>query len=162
MPQTEKTAGDRFRRALPVLTFVVGGIVGGVVVALAWGGGSSSQGSGSGGSSTGASPGATGEASGTSVTVPEACSRASDEVDRAVILIRRGVGAVQDFQPAELNRILDQLEVLDPRLRTLADECSAVQVDPTATAVPVAPGESVLTPGASPTPTLSPTPSPTP
>lgn len=119
-------------RALPAATFLFGLVVGGLIVGLG-GIGDGSGDSGPGNSGTPTTPASTGD---TNIVIPAACSKAADAVDEAVQLLRSGAGAVRDFQPDVLVQVLNDLETLDPKLRKLADQCSAVDVTPAPTQAP--------------------------
>jgi len=133
-------------RALPAITFLVGVALGGVFVGV----GLDGDGLGGDSQSTGTTtdPTGSGTTSDTSIVIPAACSQAADTVTEAVDLIRDGAASVRDFQPKQLIEVLDALEVLDPKLQRLAQQCSAVDV------IPASPTQTDLspTPG-SPTPT---------
>ncbi len=113
-------------RVLPAATFVIGIVVGGLIVGLG-GIGDGSSSSDPGGSTQPTTSVATGD---TNIVIPAACSKAADSVDQAVQLLRSGAGAVRDFQPDVLVKVLDDLETLDPKLRKLAAQCSAVDITP--------------------------------
>jgi hypothetical protein len=116
-------------RAVPAVTFLVGLLLGGFVVGVGLDRGGSDPGEPG---PTATTPEGTGPAptSAATVVVPSACMDAADEIEAAITLIRDGVGAVRDFQPEELVRVLDELEELEARARDLAARCSAVEVDP--------------------------------
>lgn len=122
------TANSTFLRFLPALTFLLGAVLGGVVIGVGLGVGDSS-GSDPEGAGAAAAPTTT-ASSDTTVVVPAACSEVAATVTRVLELVRQGVGAVRDFQPTVLTDVLDQLETLDPQLRAAAEQCSAVQVNP--------------------------------
>ena len=116
--------------ALPAITFLLGAVIGGVVVAVA----SDSSGAGSDNAenptttSTPATP-TSPTASSTTIVVPGACSDAADAASQAADLVRQGAAAVRDFKPKELNQVLDDLQTLDPKLQALAKSCSEVQLN---------------------------------
>lgn len=108
---------------VPALTFLIGVVLGGLVIGLA----------GDDGGEPDAGPVATNGSEPTptsdvTVVVPDACIEAAATVTEAVDLIRDGVGAVRDFRPQELVDLLDELEDLDARARDLALQCSEVGV----------------------------------
>ncbi len=117
-------------RLLPATTFVLGLLIGGLFVGLGTFDDGSANGSGQGGDGASGQPTQTAATSGTAVIVPAACSEAATAVNEALGLLRTGAGAVRDFQPKVLVTVLDDLETLDPKLRKLADQCSAVDVTP--------------------------------
>jgi hypothetical protein len=126
-------------RFLPAFTFLVGLLLGAVVIGVGIGGDDDAEEtsptpSASAGSTTTAdSPGP----SDTAVIVPAACSQASQEVTDAVELLREGAQYVQSFQPKRLLEVLNQLETLDADLREQAQECAdGVTTIPTDTTEP--------------------------
>ncbi len=129
-PTPASNATGTWARWLPALTFLVGLALGAVFVGVGMSTGGdddtaapSASGSPADGSSPSVGP------SDTSIVVPAACSEASTAVGQAVTLIRQGASYVRDFQPEKLVQVLDDLETLDSRLRSLAAQCSKVQVD---------------------------------
>jgi len=121
-------------RVFPAATFVVGVVLGGLVVGAASSGGSGSPSE----PPQAAAPTATATAPApeTTVVVPGACNQAAEAVTEAVELIRQGAASVRDFDPDELVRVLDELETLEPQARELAARCSDVDVDPGPTTAP--------------------------
>lgn len=120
-------------RVLPALTFVLGVVLGGVFVGVGLVGGGAADDQSGPTATTGAptSGNAGSEASpDTAVIVPAACAEAAGAVNKAVALIRKGAASVRDFQPKMLTQVLDDLEVLDPKLRELTRRCSQVEVTP--------------------------------
>jgi hypothetical protein len=112
--------------ALPAITFILGAVIGGIIVGV--GAGSSDSGSDASETPTSTSSPAAPSPSDTTVVVPAACREAADAVTQAADLLRQGAAAVRDFQPKVLNQVLDDLQALDPELQSLAKECSEVQV----------------------------------
>lgn len=117
-------------RLLPATTFVLGLIIGGLFVGLGSFGQDAQSRPGISGDGVTGPTGQTPTTTGTAIVIPEACSGAATAVNEALRLLRTGAGAVRDFQPKILVQVLDDLEVLDPKLRRLADQCSAVDVAP--------------------------------
>lgn len=117
-------------RLLPAATFLVGLVLGALVVGAV---------AGDVGPSTGdtaestTSPTPTGSAPETTVVVPGACTDAAEAVRSAVRLLRQGAASVRDFDPDELVRVLNELEIVEPRVRALARQCSDVEVNPSPT-----------------------------
>jgi len=116
-------------RALPAATFVVGLVLGGLLIGLTDNddGGLSEE-------NVDQAPGASSPTTGSSTTavlVPAACAEASGEVELAVGLMRDGAAAVRDVQPEELTRVLNSLEDTQTRLDELAQRCSEIDVEPT-------------------------------
>lgn len=125
---------------LPAVTFLLGGLVGALFVGLGDVGGESAHERAGPRSATTDAAAPTG--AGSTVVIPAACSQAAEAVSQAVDLLREGAGAVRDFRPKTLIEVLDELEVLDPRLQRLASQCAAVDVSPgapTATGLTIEP-----------------------
>jgi len=110
--------------AVPAITFVVGLVLGGLVIGV----GIDGDGGNPAGTPTTAGGSQPTPTSDVTVVVPNACIQAAETVTEAMDLIREGVTAVRDFQPQELIELLDQLEDLDARGRDLAQQCSEVDV----------------------------------
>ncbi len=115
-------------RVVPAVTFLVGLLLGGLVVGVGLDRGGPDSGEAD---PTSTSPDDNGPTptSAATVVVPSACMQAADEVEAAITLIQDGVRAVRDFQAEELVRVLNDLEDLEARARDLAARCSAVQVN---------------------------------
>ncbi len=112
--------------AVPAATFVVGLILGGLVIGVGIVGETGDPDAGGSPSpSEGSQPTPTSDVT---VVVPNACIEAADTVTEAMDLIQDGVSALRDFRPQELVELLDQLEDLDARARDLAQQCSEVDV----------------------------------
>jgi len=135
--------------AVPAVTFVLGALLGGLVIGV---GQDSSDAPGSDGSTPGAAPTSSGPS--TAVVVPDSCLEAAETVRRATEVLREGVGAIQDFRVQPILDLLDDLEDLDREARAQASTCTGTRVTDA--------GEPTASPsdGASPTP--SPIPSATP
>lgn len=109
-------------RLIPAATFLVGLLVGALVVLANQSGTPSTK-------QPPKSPSATSPSPGESlVTVPAACQQASDNIQQATSLLRDTVSSIKNFNPKELVRLLNQLEDLDQATRPLARECSQVKV----------------------------------
>ena len=121
---SRSTSTPRWAVAVPAVTFIVGLLLGGVVIGAGMGGGDSPE-SDAGPTTPGAGPTPTSDVN---VVVPNACLEAAATVNEAMDLIQDGVGAVRDFRPEELVEMLNQLELLDARARDLAQQCSQVDV----------------------------------
>ena len=115
-------------RVVPAVTFLVGLLLGGLVVGVGLDRGGPDSGEAD---PTSTSPDDNGPTptSAATVVVPSACREAANQIEIAITVIQDGVGAVRDFQPDELVRVLDELEDLEARARDLAARCSAVQVN---------------------------------
>ncbi|CAN5436467.1 hypothetical protein BH18ACT8_BH18ACT8_09680 [soil metagenome] len=114
--------------AVPAATFLIGLVLGGVVVGVGTDGDDSSL------EPTVTTPPADAAGSPTAsvtVVVPEACIQAAETVNQATALIRDGVSSIRDFQPEQLVDLLNQLEDLDAQARAQAQECSKVDVSQT-------------------------------
>lgn len=138
MPSLPTPSTGVLLRILPATTFVFGLLIGGLFIGLGSFGQDSQSRPGVGGDGASGAASQTPTTGGTAIVIPEACSGAATAVNQALELLRTGAGAVRDFQPKILVQVLDDLEVLDPKLRKLADQCSAVDVNP-ATATTDAP-----------------------
>ncbi len=114
-------------RLVPAATFLLGLLIGSLLVAVGGNGGDRS------GDSPGASPGASPSASPSAstdvrVTVPAACGEAAANLKEATQLLRSSVGSVKDFDPQRIVDQLNRLEELDAETRPLVRLCSQVQV----------------------------------
>lgn len=112
--------------AVPAVAFLIGLVLGGLVIGV----GVLGDDSGGDALSTpapagGADPMPTSDIT---VVVPNACLEAAETVEEAMDLIRSGVQDVSEFQPEALLELLDRLEDLDARARDLARQCSEVDV----------------------------------
>lgn len=117
---------------LPALTFLVGCLLGGVVVAAgafdgdddeplrAAPGASQQPGDGEDG------PQPTPTSGDVVVRVPESCLQAADMATSAIGQIDRVVEAVRDLDARRLQEIVDQVQKLEPEVRRLADQCRSV------------------------------------
>lgn len=114
-------------RILPVGTFVLGLMLGGLLVGLTLDGDPPATEPAEQAPSA-ASP--TSGSSDTTVTVPAACAEAVREVELAVELMQEGASAVRDVQPEELVRVLNSLEDTQARLEQLTRACSEIEVKP--------------------------------
>lgn len=127
---------------IPAATFLVGLLIGGLVIGLGRSGSSPSSTAGDDGSSSGASSSSsptstsTADPGETVVTVPAACQEATDKVSEATRLLRSTVGDVRNFKPEKIVEALNRLEDLDGEIRPLLQECSRVEVTTGATPVP--------------------------
>lgn len=118
-------------RLLPALTFLVGTVLGAVVVIAGQPGATVSEVTGEPSPSPSASSDA-GAGGDTVVTLPAACEGAAENVTEATRLIDEAATAVRDFRPDELVDLLNRLEDLDTETRELAAECRRVQVSESA------------------------------
>lgn len=128
---------------VPTMTFLVGLVLGGVLVYANSGGDASDVAVRE--SEATASPSA--GAQDTLVTLPAACDQAATKVREAYALLRQAVGQVRDFQADALVETLNSLEDVDEEARVLVSECSAVQVSTS----PTASSSATTSPSASPT-----------
>jgi|SRR5680860_1024362 len=135
---TDETPLQRWGMLIPAATFLVGLLIGGLVIGVGMSGSGSGSAAGDGGSSSGASPGTAASATPgeTVVTVPAACQQAADNLREATRLLRNTVGNVRNFKPDEIIDSLNRLENLDSETRPLLQECSQVAVTTGATPVP--------------------------
>jgi len=113
-------------RLVPAATFVVGLLLGGLLIGLgADGGGSTDEAEEATPTESTATPGD----SPTAVLVPASCAEAGQEAELAVQLMRDGAAAVRDVQPEKLADVLDDLEDTQARLEELSAACSWVDVE---------------------------------
>ena len=119
---------------VPTVTFVVGLVLGGVLVYANNGGDASEVAAPESESETSASPSAADQD--TLVTLPAACDQAATKVREAYDLLRQAVGQVQDLQADALVDTLNSLEDVDAEARVLVSECSEVQVSTSPTESP--------------------------
>lgn len=120
---------------VPALTFLIGLLVGGVVVGLtgvgddltAGGAGQGADGSAEPGAPA-ATPGAPGSGDRT-VTVPAECIEVAERSQEALRLTREAAQALGDLDPRRVQEIVDRLQDLDPEVRALAAECRDAGID---------------------------------
>ncbi|CAN5780616.1 hypothetical protein BH20ACT6_BH20ACT6_21840 [soil metagenome] len=113
-------------RLLPAATFVVGLLIGGLLIGLG------TDGDGATDEPAGDAPTETATAPGdepTTVLVPASCAEAGREAELAVEYMRDGAAAVRDVQPEKLAEVLNDLEDTQARLEKLSAECSRVEVE---------------------------------
>ncbi len=130
-PREDRRGGAAGRALawLPAGTFVLGVLLGGLVVGVALDGGDGSRAQGT------PSPSptqASSSAGGTAVVVPDECLAAAQTVRDATALIRDNVSAIRDFRAQKIIDFLNQLEDLDQRAREEANACRDVTVTSTA------------------------------
>lgn len=118
-------------RIIPAATFVVGLVLGGVLVGAAVGGDDDETASGAESSATPttAADSSTGD---TVVTVPAACQEAGDNMREAFSLLRGSTQSVENFKPDKIVDLLNRLEDIDNETRPLLDECTNVDVSESA------------------------------
>ncbi|MEQ6903336.1 hypothetical protein [Nocardioides sp. YIM 152588] len=113
-------------RLVPAATFLVGVVLGGLLVAAASGGDEPPD------AADEVPPTATEQATpstgATVVTVPGACEQAAQNLREALSLIREGTDSVESFRPDRIVDLLDRLEDIDNETRPLLDECGQVEV----------------------------------
>ncbi len=125
MTDTPRLSSVNWLRILPVATFVVGMMLGGLLIGLTRDDDRSAA------APVEQAPSPTGSpSSDTTVTVPGACAEAVREVELAVELMREGASAVRDVQPEELVRVLNSLEDTQARLEQLTQACSEIEIKP--------------------------------
>lgn len=109
---------------LPAITFLIGVALGGALIAV----GTNAGGDDSAAPHSTAAPAPSGSASTSGdavVTVPGACLDAANQAEEAFSLLRGGVTAIRDLDARRLQELVDQLQKLDPQVRSLVDECRA-------------------------------------
>lgn len=119
-------------RLLPALTFLVGLVLGAVVVIAGQLGESVGDVVGEPSPSPSGSADPSAGVGDTVVTLPAACEGAAENITEATRLIDEAATAVRDFRPDELVDLLTRLEVLDAETRELAAECRRVDVSESA------------------------------
>lgn len=131
MTVSRRSSRVNWLRILPVATFLVGMMLGGLLIGLTRDDERSAAAPVEQTPLT-ASPGTspTPGSSDTTVTVPAACAEAVREVELAVELMQEGASAVRDVQPEELVRVLNSLEDTQARLEQLTRACSEIEVKP--------------------------------
>jgi hypothetical protein len=108
--------------AVPAATFLIGLVLGGLVIGLGLSGDDGSPHADTTPTPTGGDqPTPTSDVT---VVVPNACLEAADTVEQAMDLISGGARSVTEFEPEELVELLDQLEDLDAQARELARQCA--------------------------------------
>ncbi len=152
---------------VPVMTFVVGVLLGGVVVGATRSGGpgpsvqptastsptgAAGEGSASGGDTA---SGGTGPTTAT-VVVPAQCLRLSDDATTLNDLVTRAVTAVRDLDAATLSGIVRELDSAQTALRTHADACRQVQGSVTTSTSPATSTAPATSPSTPSSPTTSP------
>lgn len=118
---------------IPAATFPVGLLIGVVVVYVGHtGDGSTGDGGAAAPSAQSASP----PSSPAGDTVPADCRKAADRLEAAVKVLRGFVASVRNFDPGEIVRRLNRLEMLDNQTRPLLRQCRNVDVTITASPTP--------------------------
>ncbi len=153
-PVAGSSTPPAWQRFLPAATFLVGLLLGSVLVAASQSrdSGPSAAGDDSATSSSTSGPTPTSTVGDTVVTLPAACEESAVNLREATALLGESVDSVKDFDPQRLVEILNRLETLDNETRPLVDECSAVTVtsSPTSPASPTS--DDTATGTATPTP----------
>ena len=123
-PEPASTSSSPWTWLLPVLTFLVGCLLGGAVIAAgAFGGDSSDV------AAPSASPEPEDDASpqpspdGVVVRVPQACLDAADRAATVSSQAQDAVAAVRDLNARRLQEVVDSFQQLEPEVQRLADEC---------------------------------------
>ena len=107
---------------LPLFAFVLGLVIGGVVIAAADLGSSDQPAAAT--PTPGAVPGDTDAGSGaTTITVPAACSDGLDRADTAAQAARDGLAGIGQLDPSTVRKALERLQTLQPQIRDLAEKC---------------------------------------
>lgn len=117
------TASRRDRRFLlvPAITFLLGLVLGGVLIGVADLGADGSDGTQE------AAPAPT-TASATpsddvTVTVPRACLDVAERTEEVLDLVQRAAAAIGDLDARELGTIVDEMQTLEPEVRENAAAC---------------------------------------
>ncbi len=124
---TEPPAGRTPGRTywiLPVVALLLGGVLGGVLVGVSR---SDTSSGGAAGSPTATAPGgATASPSqdvSVSATVPAECLEAADKASAALSQVQQGLSALRDLRASDLRDVLDQLQIAQPEISDLAQQC---------------------------------------
>lgn len=125
---------DRPRRLfwlLPTLTFLVGLVLGGGLVALGSNDAESAIGQPPPSSSAPTPSGvpSAGESGDGTVVVPQECVAAADTSLEVLDLVRKAVAAIGDLDARRLQEIVDRLQELDPEVTRLAETCRTEAAD---------------------------------
>ncbi len=141
-PATPVESVTRQRWFIPVITFVVGLLLGGLVI---WAVRSGDSGTASPDASASPTVSATGPGSGgtaapttASVVVPAECLKLSDDASALNDLARRAVTAARDLNATELSTVVREIDTAQTALRQHADACRNVQATITGGAIPSA------------------------
>ncbi len=118
---------------IPAVTFVVGILLGGLVIGA--GLGSDDTAADGAGSGPAASPSASPSPE-TVVRIPAACQEAADNLQRATQLLEDSVDSVRNFQTDQIVEALRELQAIDAETRPLVSECRNVDVTMAPTATP--------------------------
>lgn len=109
---------------LPVLTFLVGCVLGGAVMAAgSFGGDDTDVAAPSVSASPGDDASPTPSPDGVAVRVPQACLDAADQAATVSSQAEDAVAAVRDLDARRLQEVVDSFQRLEPEVQRLADEC---------------------------------------
>ena len=130
IPTPEPRGEPRLRRLfwlVPVLTFVAGLLLGGGVIAATRTGGddrvaATSEPDGA----ASASPVPEGDRT---IAVPASCADGLDRAKRALEAVDGGFEALRELDTARLQKVLDDLQGLEPEVTRLADACRTAVTD---------------------------------
>jgi len=125
-PPQDQSSRSRQFWLLPVAAFVIGCILGGVLVGVAQtgSGGSAADGTQAAPSPTVPVDGTTGDADlEVRATVPAECLEAVDLATSSFDTLDRGLAALQDFDTATLRDVFGELQEVQPELSQLAARC---------------------------------------
>ncbi|HEY6744352.1 MAG TPA: hypothetical protein VI357_01410 [Mycobacteriales bacterium] len=114
---------------IPVLTFVVGLLLGGGVIAASKADGddgTASTAQDRSGAGPTASPLPSGDAT---ITVPASCADGLDRAERAFEAADAGLAALRDLDTAKVRQVLDELQRLRPEITRLAGACRTAVTD---------------------------------
>jgi len=149
----ERRRGAGWFVAVPAITFVLGALLGGLVIGV---GRDSPEAPGAGEATPGSGPTSSGPS--TAVVVPDSCLEAAETVRRATEVLREGVGAIRDFKVQPILDLLDDLEDLDGEARAQASTCTGTRVTDAGDPTESPSGDASSTPSATPSSTPSETP----
>lgn len=125
-PAPPRDRGGRSFLLLPAATFVVGLVLGGLVM---WLGSSGRDGAGEGEPGPAATTAAVGEPSPAAspadrtVTVPGACVAAAERAQEVLDLAREAASAIAELDARRMQVLVNEMEDLEPVLRQSSQEC---------------------------------------
>ena len=130
----------RQRWFIPVITFVVGLLLGGLVIGALRSGDSGSTAPDASTTPTGSAtvPGSGGTAAPTTATVvvPAECLKVSEDASALNDLVRRAVTAARDLDASALSAVVREIDTAQAALRQHAEACKNVQASITGGATP--------------------------
>lgn len=155
------TSSSPWTWLLPVLTFLVGCLLGGAVIAAgAFGGDDTDLATPTASPSPGDDASPEPSPDGVAVRVPQACLDAADQAATVTSQAQDAVAAVRDLNARRLQEIVDSFQQLEPEVQRLADECRETAGERLTEGSLTSPAPARTTPPAATTPAPVPTASP--